>query len=269
VNAKSGLPAFVDGKTRLFGIIGHPIEQVKSPELLTANFRARGKNAIMLPFHVLPDKFDETLRGVMALKNLDGIVATVPYKLRLTEYLDHIHPSGKRIGAVNAARREKDGSWSGDMFDGQGMVRALANAGFEVKGKRVMMAGAGGVGSAIADSLAAGGVKTLLIHDIDEKKAKDLAAGVTRHHGHGDVKFSAPTLDGVDLFVNATAVGMDGNGMAINAGKIDPGVFVFDVITHDTPLLALARQCGCKSLGGLPMTQAQADLLVDFILGAS
>jgi shikimate dehydrogenase len=267
VNAKPALPALVDGKTRLFGIIGHPIEQVKSPELLTANFRARGKNAIMLPFHILPDKFDETMRGIIALNNLDGIVATVPYKFHLMKYLDHVHPSGKRIGAVNAARREKDGTWSGDMFDGQGMVRALANNGFDVKGKRVMMAGAGGVGSAIADSLAAGGVKTLLIHDIDEKKAKELAANVAKHHNHSDVKFSAPTLDGVDLFVNATAVGMDGNGMAIKADRIDPKIFVFDVITHDTPLLAFARQCGCRALGGLPMTQAQADLLVDFILG--
>lgn len=267
MNAKSDLPALLDGKTRLFGIIGHPIEQVKSPELLTANFRARGRNAIMLPFHILPEKFDETMRGIMALKNLDGLVATVPYKLRLMEYMDHVYPSGKRIGAVNASRREKDGTWSGDMFDGQGMVRGLANNGVDVKGKRVMMSGAGGVGSAIADSLAAAGVKTLLIHDIDEKKAKELAASVAANHKHGDVRFSAPTLEGIDIYANATAVGMDGNGMAIKADRIDPKIVVFDVITHDTPLLAFARQCGCKAIGGLPMTQAQADLLVDFILG--
>lgn len=263
------LPAIVDGKTRLYGIIGDPIEQVKSPEILTAIFRARGRNAIMLPFHVMPDKFDDTMRGIMALKNLDGIVATIPYKLRLVKFIDKLYPSGKRIGAVNATRREKDGSWSGDMFDGQGMVRALHGNGFDVKGKRVMMSGAGGVGSAIADALAAAGVKTLLINDVDEKKANELAATVSRNHGHKDVRFSQPTLEGIDLFANATAVGMDGNGMAANFGKIDPGIFVFDVITHDTPLLAFARQCGCRSLGGLPMTKAQADLVVDFILGAS
>jgi shikimate dehydrogenase len=183
------------------------------------------------------------------------------------EYIDHVQPSGKRIGAVNATRREKDGTWSGDMFDGQGMVRALKNNGFDVKGKRVMMAGAGGVGSAIADSLGVSGVKTLLIYDIDEAKANELAANVAKNHGV-DARFSKPTLDGIDLFANATAVGMDGNGMSIKVDKFDPSLFVFDVITHDTPLLAFARQCGCRSLGGLPMTQAQADLLVDFILGA-
>ncbi len=267
MNAKSELPALVDGKTRLYGIIGHPIEQVKSPELLTANFRKRGRNAIMLPFHVLPDQFDETMRGLMAMENLDGIVVTVPYKLRLLPFIKNVMPSAKRIGAVNATRREKDGTWSGDMFDGQGMVLGLRNNGFDVKGKRVMMAGAGGVGSAIADALAAAGVKTLLIHDVDEKKAKDLAANVTKHHSHGDAHFSKPTLEGIDLLVNATAVGMDGNGMAAKFDKINPKIFVFDVITHETPLLTFARNSGCKVLGGLPMTQAQADLLVSFILG--
>ncbi len=269
MNAKPELPALIDGRTRLYGIIGHPIEQVKSPELLSAKFRERGRNAIMLPIHILPEKFDESMRGLMALGNLDGIIATVPYKLRIMKYLDRLQPSAKRIGAVNASRREKDGTWTGDMFDGQGMVLALRANGFDVKGKRVMMSGAGGVGSAIADALAAAGVKTLLIHDVDEKKAHDLAAGIAKHHNLGDARFSAPTLEGIDLYVNASAVGMDGKGMAANFAKIDPKVFVFDVITHDTPLLAFARQCGCKSLGGLPMTKAQADLLVSFILGES
>lgn len=263
------LPAFVDGKTRLYGIIGDPIVQVKSPEVLTANFRGRGRNAIMLPVHVKPDRFDVSVRGLMALENLDGIVITLPYKARIIPFADRLMPAGKRIGAINAMRREKDGTWSGDMFDGHGMVLALRNDGFDVKGKRVMMAGAGGVGSAIADAIAAAGVKDLTIYDIDEKKAHELAENVGKNHHAIDVRFGKPALDGIDLFVNATAVGMDGNGMPISTGKIDPSIYVFDVIMHDTPLLAFARQCGCRSLGGLPMTKAQADLLVSFILGES
>jgi shikimate dehydrogenase len=104
---------------------------------------------------------------------------------------------------------------------------------------------------------------------VDEKKAQDLAANVAKNHNNNEVRFGKPTQDDVDLLVNATAVGMDGNGMAFDFAKIDPSVYVFDVITHDTPLLAFARKCGCKALGGLPMTQAQADLLVSFILGES
>ncbi|HVX99617.1 MAG TPA: shikimate dehydrogenase [Pseudorhodoplanes sp.] len=268
MNAQS-LPAFVDGKTRLYGIIGDPIEQVKSPEILTANFRGRGRNAIMLPMHVLPGRFDETLRGLMALNNLDGIVITVPYKARITAFCDRLMPAGRRIGSINAMRREKDGSWSGDMFDGQGMVLALRNNGYDVKGARVMMVGAGGVGSAIADALAACGVSSLTVYDIDEQRARELAARVSEHHRHGGVRFGKPTQDNIDLLVNATAVGMNGQGLPVDFAKINPNVYVFDVITHDTPLLALARQCGCRSLGGLPMTKAQADLLVSFILGES
>lgn len=267
--APTDLPPLINGKTRLFGIIGHPIEQVKSPEIFSATFRARGLNAILLPLHVLPELFDETMRGIMALNNFDGFAVTVPYKLRVMPLMQHIKPSAARIDAVNAARREKDGTWSADMFDGQGIVSALRTNGFDVNGKRVMMTGAGGVGSAIADALIASGVKTLFIHDVDEAKARALAANVAKHHKHGDVHSRPPTLDGIDLFVNATAVGMDGKAMPAQFAKIDPSIFVFDVITHDTPLLAFARRCGCKSLGGLPMTQAQADLLSDFLLGAS
>jgi len=268
MNAQS-LPALIDGKTRLFGIIGDPIVQVKSPEILTANFRGRGRNAIMLPLHVLPGKFDETVRGLMALGNLDGLAITVPYKGRITAFCDRLMPAGKRIGSINAMRREKDGTWSGDMFDGQGMVLGLRNNNFDVKDKRVMMVGAGGVGSAIADALGGAGVKSLTIYDIDETRARDLAANVGRNHRHNDVRFGKPTQENIDLLVNATAVGMDGNGMPVDFAKLDPKVFVFDVITHDTPLLAFARQCGCQSLGGVAMTRAQADLLVSFILGES
>lgn len=268
MNAQT-LPTFVDGKTRLYGIIGHPIVQVKSPEILTANFRGRGRNAIMLPVHVLPEKFDVAVRGLMALENLDGIVITLPHKTRIIPFLDRMMPAGKRIGAINAARREKDGSWSGDMFDGQGMVLGLRNNGFDVKGKRVVMAGAGGVGSAIADALGAAGVKSLTIYDVDEKKAQDLAANVAKNHNNPEIRFAKPSQDNADLLVNATAVGMDGKGMAFDFPKIDPKIFVFDVITHETPLLTFARNGGCKVLGGLPMTQAQADLLVSFILGES
>src|SRR5689334_308906 len=169
----------VNGATRLYGIIGHPIKQVKSPELLTGRIRAARRNALLLPVHVTPEAFDVTVRGLKAIANLDGIVITVPYKGRIVPFVDRLTPTGERVGAINAMRREPDGRWVGDMFDGKGMLRALRDQGADPKGLRVMLLGAGGAGSAIADAVADAGASSLQIFDVDHAKASDLAARIS------------------------------------------------------------------------------------------
>ena len=86
MNPAAELP-IVDGATRLYGIIGDPIVQVGSPRLYTERLRAAGRNAILVPLHVLPDRFEETIRGLKALANLDGLVITVPYKARILTFI--------------------------------------------------------------------------------------------------------------------------------------------------------------------------------------
>jgi shikimate dehydrogenase len=73
---------YVSGRTRVFGIVGHPIEQVRSPEMFTAEFRRRGRDAILVPMHVLPDAFDAVLPQLLKMQNLGGLVFTIPYKAR-------------------------------------------------------------------------------------------------------------------------------------------------------------------------------------------
>ena len=125
--------------------------------------------------HVKPEAFDETVRGLKALANLDGIVITVPYKPRIVPFVDRLMPTGERVGAINAMRREPDGTWVGDMFDGKGMLRGLREQGADPKGLRVMLLGAGGAGSAIADAVADAGAASLTIFDVDKAKAGELA----------------------------------------------------------------------------------------------
>src|SRR3954454_18982795 len=84
--------ALIDGSTRLFAIIGDPIEQVKSPQTLNPMFKAAGLNAVMLPVDVKPDLFNETVKGLMAVGNLDGIIITVPYKSRIMPLIDDVLP---------------------------------------------------------------------------------------------------------------------------------------------------------------------------------
>ena len=154
----------IDGETRLYAIIGDPIAQVKSPRVLNPRFVAAGMDAVMVPVHVKPDHFDATVKGLMSIGNLDGIIVTVPYKTRILPLLDHVLPMAAKVGAANALRRESNGSWSGDMFDGRGLVRGLRSSAITLERRRIMLVGAGGVGSALG--IAAGALTLSLLQEL-------------------------------------------------------------------------------------------------------
>ena len=257
----------IDGSTRLFGIIGDPIGQVKSPLVFNPRFKAAGLDAVLVPLHVLPDRFEATLRGLMALGNLDGIVVTVPYKVRALSLVDEVMPTGRRVGAINAMRRERDGRWTGDMFDGRGLVRGLADEGISIDKRRVMLIGAGGAGSAVAVAVAETGAAAITIHDIDGAKASSLAARVAQAYPFCQVRVGKPEAAGYDIIVNATPVGMaQGDGLPAEIGRLDAAQLVIDVIAKPevTPLLAAARSRGCRTVGGKTMLAGQVAELEKF-----
>ena len=266
MNNAEDLP-MVDGATRLYGIIGDPIAQVKSPEILTARIRAARRNALLLPLHVKPELFDETVHGLKALANLDGIVITVPYKARVVPFVDRLMPTGERVGAINAMRREPDGSWAGDMFDGKGMLRGLREQGADPKGLRVMLLGAGGAGSAIADAVAEAGAASLIVFDVDTAKGSALAGRIARFHPGCSAKAGRPTVESIDILINATPLGMaDGDPLPMKLGKLDPKFVVADVIVKPgpTPFLKQAEASGCRIVGGRAMIGGQASELLRF-----
>lgn len=266
MTAKAALP-IVDGATRLFGIVGDPIEQVKSPEVFTARFRAAGVNALLVPMHLKPETFDDAMRGLKAVANLDGIIATVPYKSRVVPFVDRLLATGGRVGAINAMRREADGRWAGDMFDGKGLLAGLCANGVEPAGLNVMLLGAGGAGSAIADALAEAGARSLTIFDLDEGKARQLVARVSQAHARCTTSFGAPTTDGRQVLINATPTGMaPGDGLPVTGLRLARDLFVADVIAKPdvTPLLAAARDAGCRTMGGRSMVEGQAAEIARF-----
>ena len=140
---------YVSGKTRVFGIVGHPIEQVRSPEMFTAEFRRRGHDAILVPMHVLPDDFDAAMPQLLRLRNLGGLVFTIPFKVRACAFADELGDQARVVGAINALAKGADGHWHADIFDGLGCVEAFRRREIGFTGKRVMLLGAGGAGSAI------------------------------------------------------------------------------------------------------------------------
>lgn len=257
----------IDGATRLYGIIGDPIAQVGSPRLFTGRFRAAGINAVMIPLHVLPAHFDDTVRGVMALANVDGIVITVPYKTQIIPFVDHVRETARQVGAVNTMRREADGTWTGDMFDGRGLVAGLEAHDFSVDGRRVMLIGAGGAGSAVAFAIAEAGASALTLFDTDGDKAAGLAARVAVAYPECAVRVGPPATTGQDLLINATPAGMGpDDGLPAPFGPFEPSLFVVDVITKPevTPLLRHAQTAGCRTMGGRYMLEGQADEMMRF-----
>src|SRR5690606_28684836 len=201
---------FINGATRLYGIVGHPIAQVRSPEVMTNWLRNAGRNAVLLPMHVLPDLFDTTLSGLMQLANLDGLMFTVPYKMNARALAARLMPEAQRVGGINALRRESDGSWTGEMFDGIGLVRALIAQGLEVNGCRAKILGSGGAGSAVAMALANAHASAITLSDVDGVRVRVLADQIRTHFPECAVTISeSPEQIGDStLLINCTPVGM-------------------------------------------------------------
>lgn len=267
-------PIVINGSTRLYGIVGHPIAQVRSPEVMTGWLRNADRNAVLLPMHILPELFDTTLSGLMQLANLDGLMFTVPYKIRATAVATRLMPNAQRVGGINALRREKDGSWTGEIFDGIGLVRGLAAQGFTIAGSRVKMLGAGGAGSAVAMALADAGASAITLSDLDQARVKALADQIQKHFPHCQVAVSdAPSEIGDStLLINCTPMGMKpGDGMPAAFGKFSADLMVVDVIMKPaiTPLAEHARECGCRVMNGIPMLDHQTEAVMEFFSEAA
>jgi shikimate dehydrogenase len=263
---------YVSGRTRLFGIVGHPIEQVRSPEMFTAEFRRRSLDAILVPLHVLPEDFDIVLPQLLRLRNLDGVIFTIPYKLRACALADRLGEQARIVGAINALGRNAGGGWRGDIFDGIGCVEAFRRRAIALSGRRLLLLGAGGAGSAIAVAMASEQPGSLRIYDIDAARAQALAATIARAFPAVPVSAGAPQLDGIDVLLNATPAGMlDDARLPIHIATLPRDMVVFDAIVkpETTPLLALAERYGCATVRGREMMLGQISRIVDFFLAAS
>ena len=262
------MPAQLTGATRVHFIVGDPIAQVKSPTGVTEAFALHGHNAIVVPAHVDPEHLSVWHTGVTHAKNVDGIIVTVPHKFAAFGLCASTSKRATFLRAVNTMRRNDDGSWHGDMFDGLGFVGAMRDNGCEPRGKRALLIGAGGAGSAIAHALLLAGVSALALADTSKLRRTTLIdrlnwlkiAPVT--HGTDD-----PT--DYSIVINATPMGMkEGDPYPADATKFGPSMFVGCVITATavTPLIAAARAQGCATITGAEMFGRVRDLMVDFLL---
>jgi shikimate dehydrogenase len=228
----------LNGETRLHLIIGDPVAQTKSPSGLTAEFAARGVNAVCIPVHVTAADFDAFMAAAKRVQNIDGMVITVPHKFAALRHCDETSERSQLLGAVNVMHRIAPGRWRGDMTDGTAMVAALRLAGCEPGGQRALVVGAGGAGSAVALALIEAGVSTLVVADTDAQRRDGL---VKRLAAKAPAVVRAGTADGAGfgLIINATPAGMQASDpLPVDAARLEPSTWVADLITKPAAAVA-------------------------------
>jgi len=254
------------GATRVYFIIGDPIAQVKAPGGLTREFERRGRDAIVVPLQIAPADIEAGIAALSRAANVDGLIATIPHKFALVAQCATLSKRARFLGAANVARRNADGSWHGDMLDGEGFADGIAEVGCRFAGCRALLIGAGGAGSAIALALLERGVATLAIHDSDPARRDGLigklAATFSDRVGPG-----GDDPADVDILVNATPRGMAADDpLPVNVSRLAATTFVGDVITVPdvTPLLQAARMRGCLTQTGVGMFLNVLGRMADF-----
>lgn len=218
----------VDGKTRILGVIGDPIEHTFSPAMHNAGLNALGLNYIYLPFHVTEDRLGECIQGAKAM-GIEGLNVTIPHKTNVIKHLDDIDQVASMIGAVNTIQfiydeenessnqnNESNVRAKGFNTDGYGCVRAIQEK-TSVKGKKVTITGAGGASRAIAFQIANSGIDELSILNRNLMKAESLAddlksnlssIGIDIGINAYEIDNLKRELDNSDIFIDTTPLGM-------------------------------------------------------------
>lgn len=246
----------ISGKTTLIAHLGYPTESFKAPMIYNPWFDKQGIDAVVMPMGVKPEVYPSVFEALFHLTNIRGALVTMPHKITTMSLVDEVTPTAKIAGACNAVLKRPDGTLLGDQFDGAGFVRGVQRKGRSLEGARVLVSGSGGVGSAIAASLAAAGVAEMALFDASAASAEGLAQRLRAHYPAMKVSTGSNDPAGFDLVVNATPLGMkEGDPLPFDVSRIAPSTFVGEVVMKSeyTPLLRAAREKGCSVQVGTDM----------------
>jgi shikimate dehydrogenase len=257
----------IDGHTELIAHIGYPTHSFKSPQIYNPYFEKEGINAVVIPMGCKAEYYPDFLKSVFQLTNVRGALITMPHKVTTVALLDQVSPTVKVAGACNAVKLDAQGRLVGDMFDGAGFVRGIQRKGFDLVGKHVLVVGTGGVGSAIAASLAAEKIRSISLFDVQHAACEALAQRLVNEYPHIQVKTGSNDPEGHDLVVNATPLGMNvGDPLPMNVSRIAPEAFVGEVVmrTEMTAFLQAAQKRGCRVQLGSDMLFEQIPAYLEY-----
>ncbi|MBQ6512139.1 shikimate dehydrogenase [Methanobrevibacter sp.] len=248
----------IKGSTNIVGLIGHPVEHSFSPPMHNAAFKALGMDYAYVAFDVEPEDLKSAIEGAKAL-NVKGFNVTIPHKVNVMEYLDELDEVAELIGAVNTIDFK---NLKGYNTDGIGAIKAIEEV-TSIKGKNVVVVGAGGASRAISFYIAKYDAQSLTILNRNESKAQNLARDVLSSDLISDVKSDSISeinayLKDADILIDTTPLGMDphiDDEPIATAENMQEELVVFDAVynPNETVLLKEAIKAGAKPVYGIKM----------------
>lgn len=257
----------IRGSTKLIAHLGYPTTTFKAPMIYNPWFAFRGIDAIVVPMGVKPEDYAAFLKLLFRMSNIHGALVTMPHKITTAQLADRVSVTARIAGSANALRLGEDGLIEADMFDGEGFTGGLASKGQQITGKSVLVVGCGGVGSAIAASLAKAGAARLALFDPNDANAQALAGRLQAAYPELKVQTGSKDPAGFDIVVNASPLGMNaGDPLPMDVDRIDPATFVGEVVmkAEMTPFLAAAAAKGCRYQVGTDMLFEQIPSYLEF-----
>ena len=257
----------IRGTTKLIAHIGYPTETFKSPMIYNPYFQKHGIDVVVVPMGCKAPEYSDFLALVFKLSNTIGALVTMPHKVSTVALLDDATATVKVAGSCNAVRLGPGGRLEGDMFDGEGFVRGAQRKGRNLAGARALVVGNGGVGSAIAASLAKAGVGELALYDATAPMMHALAGRLRTHYPALTVVVGSNDPAGFDVVVNATPLGMNGGDpLPFDVSRLEQRTFVGEVVLKQeiTPLLAAVRARGCEYQVGTDMLFEQIPSYLEY-----
>ncbi|MGJ7507437.1 shikimate dehydrogenase family protein [Variovorax sp. GT1P44] len=257
----------ISGSTRVFLILGDPVAQVKAPQAFNHLFREHGVDAVLVPAHVAPADFAAFATQALKARNIDGLWLTIPHKSNMIPLLDRCDALGRAAGAVNAARRNADGSIEGALFDGLGFTKALDHWAVPIEGQRILVVGVGGAGVAIAASLAARRAGSVVLNARNPGPAIEIAARLSESFDCEVTSVAKPDPAGYDLVINATPLGLNlDDPLPFDVARLDTDACVVDILMKNqpTPLLRACEARGVRAYPGFEMLIQQVPEYLSF-----
>lgn len=256
----------ITGHTRLTGLLGSPVSHSISPMMHNEAFRQLGLDFVYLAFDVGTDTLEKAVEGLRAL-NVRGFNLTMPDKNRMSELCDKLSPAAEIIGAVNTVVND-NGIFTGYTTDGIGYMRAVADAGHDIIGKKMTLLGAGGAATAVLVQAALDGVSEISVFSIRDsffERAERTVAALNERtnckvtlYDFEDESILRREIGDSAILTNGTSVGMAPNtdrSIITDSTMFHKDLIVSDVIYNprETKLLKLAKEAGCATFNGLYM----------------
>jgi len=248
-------------------MIGAPVSTVRTPPLLEAAMRAAGVAATVDTLHLEAGALASFMADVRSDPGIDGLLVTMPHKREIRVHMDSLSQAATLSGSVNAVKRLQSGRLAGEQFDGIGLLNALRSKGLAISTCRILLAGLGGAGLAIAQALAGRGCKMLALADTDSaalERARDLLCNIPYCR-----VAEAPSREEFDLLINATPLGMRANDASpFDTGQVTAASYIADIVADppQTRLAAEAAAAGKTLITGREMVAGQIEPIRDWLL---